>query len=87
MDERSSLEIKERYFKINVEEEEMLSPMKAIRAKCLECCAGQPKEVRACECDNCALHPFRLGKNPNRQGIGNLKGSYLQKFKTQKPIL
>jgi len=46
------------------------SPVKAIRTKCLECSAGQIKEVRDCVITDCALYPFRMGKNPNRQGIG-----------------
>lgn len=40
--------------------------MKAIRAKCLDCCAGQVVEVRECEITQCALHPYRFGKNPFR---------------------
>ena len=45
------------------------SPLKSIRAKCLDC-AGRPKEVRLCTDTDCALYPFRLGRNPNRKGIG-----------------
>jgi len=40
------------------------NPLKAIRAKCLECCGASPKEVRLCPDLNCALHPFRMGRNP-----------------------
>ncbi len=40
------------------------SPMKAIREKCLDCCSGQPSEVRLCESVNCALWPFRSGQHP-----------------------
>ncbi|WP_037470644.1 hypothetical protein [Sinorhizobium fredii] len=43
---------------------ERKSPMKAIREKCLDCCAGQPSEVRACESVHCALWPFRSGTHP-----------------------
>ena len=39
--------------------------MKAIRLKCLECCAGSAYEVKVCEIKDCSLHRFRLGKNPN----------------------
>ncbi len=42
-----------------------MTPMKAIRAKCLDCCGEHAKEVRLCPCENCSLHPFRLGRNPN----------------------
>lgn len=40
------------------------SPLRAIRAKCLECCGGSHKEVRLCPDATCALHPFRKGQNP-----------------------
>lgn len=48
----------------------MLSPLKAIRAKCLDCAADQPQEVRLCPCEACPLFPYRMGHNPNRKGIG-----------------
>ena len=44
--------------------EEIKSPIKAIRAKCLECMCGQVNEVKLCPVEDCALYPFRLGKNP-----------------------
>ena len=34
-------------------EEKRLTPIKAIRAKCLDCC-----------CTGCALYPYREGHNP-----------------------
>ena len=40
------------------------SPIKAIRAKCLDCCCNQANEVKLCEIFTCALHPFRFGRNP-----------------------
>ena len=43
------------------------NPVKAIRAKCLDCCCGQVNEVKLCPCPDCPLYPFRLGKNPYRQ--------------------
>lgn len=48
----------------------ILSPLKAIRAKCLDCMCDQPSEVRLCPSENCPLWPYRMGHNPNRQGIG-----------------
>lgn len=44
-----------------------MTPMKAIRAKCLDCCCGSAYEVKACPCSDCSLYPFRLGKNPYRK--------------------
>jgi len=38
--------------------------LSAIRHKCLECCCGQPGEVRACHITDCELWPFRFGNDP-----------------------
>ncbi|MEY9629042.1 hypothetical protein ABIA27_004077 [Sinorhizobium fredii] len=43
---------------------EQMSPMAAIRLKCLDCSSGQPSEVRACEAVTCALWPFRASVHP-----------------------
>jgi hypothetical protein len=40
------------------------SPLKAIRAKCLDCSCYQPSEVRRCEAVKCPLWPFRAGRHP-----------------------
>jgi len=44
-----------------------MNPLKAIRAKCLDCCAQHPSLVAECHIETCALHPFRMGKNPFRK--------------------
>ena len=49
------------------------TPVKAIRAKCLECQAGSRKAVRNCAAE-CLLHPYRMGRNPARAGIGPKRG-------------
>ena len=53
---------------------ENLTPIKAIREKCLDCCCGQEDEVTLCPKEDCALYQYRFGKNPNRKGIGNKSG-------------
>jgi len=45
---------------------EITSPIKAIRAKCLDCCCNNSNEVKLCPASECPLHPFRFGKNPYR---------------------
>lgn len=50
-----------------------LSPLKAIRAKCLDCCCDSRLEVKLCTKDGvhgilCPLYQYRLGHNPNRTG-------------------
>ena len=42
------------------------SPVKAIREFCLVCCGDSAACVKGCTATNCALYPFRLGKNPFR---------------------
>jgi len=42
--------------------------LRAIRAKCMDCSDGKPKEVRDCPCGSwCPLYPWRFGKNPYRK--------------------
>jgi len=41
-----------------------LTPLKAIRLKCLDCCGGSRKEVRLCPAKDCPLWPYRFGKMP-----------------------
>ena len=40
------------------------SPIKAIRAKCLDCSGHNDAEVRKCVAIGCALWPFRMGRSP-----------------------
>lgn len=42
------------------------NPVKAIRAKCLDCCCGSSNEVKQCTVVKCPLYPFRFGTNPYR---------------------
>ena len=39
------------------------SPLKAIRAKCLDCCGFQMGEVRLCPSEDCPLWKYRFGAN------------------------
>ena len=41
-----------------------LTPIKAIRAKCVDCCCGNVAEVRRCSATQCTLYPYRMGKRP-----------------------
>jgi len=50
-----------------------LTPLRAIRKKCLDCMAGSAKEVRLCSMDDCPLYLYRFGRNPSRKGIGYKK--------------
>jgi len=59
----------------------MLTPIKAIRAKCLDCCCGQFKEVELCPCVSCSLYPYRFGKNPNIKLTDEQKAKRAAHFK------
>lgn len=43
---------------------EIVVGMKAIRAKCLDCCGDNAAEVRKCTVVKCALWPLRMGAQP-----------------------
>ncbi|CUU20843.1 hypothetical protein CDS [Bradyrhizobium sp.] len=43
---------------------EQQSPLRAIRAKCLDCSCYQLAEIRLCAAVKCPLWPFRAGKHP-----------------------
>ena len=62
--------------------------LKQIRRMCLDCVAGSPSEVKACkgaflDGEVCPLHPYRLGRNPNRAGIG---GSFQKNHAAEKRV-
>jgi hypothetical protein len=46
-----------------------LTPIRAIRFKCLDC-YSTAKMVKECQEKDCPLYPYRLGHNPMRKGIG-----------------
>ena len=56
-----------------------LTPLKAIREKCRDCCNDSCAEVRKCEDTDCSLFPYRFGNNPRRSGIGNKRASFHRK--------
>lgn len=55
-----------------------MTPMKAIRLKCLDCCCGSSTEVKLCPAPDCTLWVYRSGHNPARAGLGG-KGSNAKK--------
>ena len=40
----------------------ILTPLKAIRAKCIDCSGFELKAVRECPVKDCVLYPLRMGK-------------------------
>jgi len=47
-----------------------MTPMRAIRAKCMDCSNGSTNEVTLCPVLDCPLYVYRSGKNPTRAGLG-----------------
>lgn len=58
-----------------------ISPLRAIRQKCLDCCCFQPSEVRNCTASKCPLYPYRTGHKPKG---GNLSDEEINFENTQK---
>ena len=52
------------------------TPIKAMRAKCIDCCCGSNKEIRLCPVINCALYPYRMGRRPDQATLDALKAFY-----------
>lgn len=48
-------------------EQKRLTPLQAIRAKCLDCSGGSRQEVRLCPITQCPLWPYRFGKRPQAE--------------------
>ena len=55
-----------------------LTPLKAIRAKCLDCSNDQRKEVKECPITKCPIWPYRMGKRPAVDESVN-KGEFAEK--------
>jgi len=41
-----------------------VTPLRAIRAMCVQCTGIQPRRIAECTATGCALHPFRMETNP-----------------------
>jgi hypothetical protein len=61
-----------------IKKKEVLPPMQAFRAKCMDCTCNQPKEIKFCSITDCAIWPYRMGNNPKRAGVGG-KGRRFEK--------
>lgn len=44
----------------------VLTPIKSIRAKCMNCSNNQYVEIKKCTVKNCPLYPYRLGHRPKK---------------------
>ena len=66
----------------------MLTPLKAIRAKCLECCGGSSKEVRLCQATQCPLHGLRSGHRlRGYKDTPQTENAFLEKKSPENPAI
>ena len=49
--------------------------VKVIRKHCVHCGNGDYEFIRNCPDENCTLHKFRMGRNPNYPSRGELTGA------------
>jgi len=47
------------------------TPMRAIRAKCLDCVCGQIYEINKCQIEKCPLWVYRTGHRPKNDVEGD----------------
>lgn len=47
------------------------TPIKAIRAKCMDCTNSQFVEIKECKIKNCPLWEYRMGRRPKKSEEGN----------------
>ena len=55
-----------------------ISPLRALRLKCLDCCNESSQEVRLCTAVGCPSWPFRMAKNPWRRKLDPQERAALQ---------
>ena len=55
--------------------EKSLTPIKAIRQKCLDCTNQQHTEVRRCTAYGCPIWPYRMGRRPTPDDLGKNTGA------------
>jgi hypothetical protein len=58
---------------------EGMSTLAAMRRRCIDCSSGSAQEAKGCTHTGCDLRPFRLGRNPNRAGLGRKDGLFARK--------
>ena len=51
----------------------MKTPIKSIRAYCIDCQGGSFKEVRLCTSRDCPLYAYRMGKRPSQETLDTIE--------------
>lgn len=58
------------------------TPLKAIRAKCLDCTNGQNIEIRECRIEKCPLWEYRMGHRPPKDVGGDFSPEEVENEET-----
>jgi hypothetical protein len=61
---------------------EPMAPLQAPRARCLDCCGYQEKEVALCPAVDCPSWPFRMGTDPWRKSASEARREAARKAMT-----
>ena len=62
-----------------------MSPLKALRLRCIDCSAGSSLEVRLCTAASCPSWPFRLGRNPWRAPVSEERRQLGRELAARRP--
>ena len=57
-----------------------MSPLKALRLRCIDCYGGSLKSVRGCTSTDCPSWPFRLGHSPWRKELSQERKEQLRRL-------
>ena len=57
-----------------------MSPLKALRLRCIDCYGGSLKSVRGCASTDCPSWPFRLGHSPWRKELSQERKEQLRRL-------
>ena len=57
-----------------------MSPLKALRLRCIDCYGGCLKSVRCCTAMDCPSWPFRMGQSPWRKELSQERKEQLRRL-------
>ena len=57
-----------------------MSPLKALRLRCIDCYGGCLKSVRCCTATDCPSWPFRMGQSPWRKELSQERKEQLRRL-------
>ena len=68
----------------NLVDVKLLTPIQAIREKCIDCCAGDKNEVRLCESITCPQFLYRMGRRPKQNDVDDLRCRLEMRYSVKK---